>query len=342
MHLRGTFMTRRCIHLFLVLALTPLAWAQRVNPSNPRPSEVRGQVRLPDGRPATLGIAITLETRGGGGVAAQTQTDRTGKFEFMQVTPAVYEVHVRAVGYQAVYQEVDLTAIPTAYVNFVLTPDLSNKGPAVPPGGPGASVSAIDPHAPQAARKDFESAQELLVQGKDLDKSIQLLKKAVAQYPKYSQAYLLMGVAYSSQKNWGEAEKVLHKAVELNPSNAAAHLALGSVENEEKNFAEAEKSLLKAVELSPQSADAQFELGRAYLGLGRWDAADQHVTKANQLRPGDPQQHVVLGNIMLRERNAEGALKEFQEALRLDPKGPMSESTRQVIARIEAALQQPK
>jgi lipoprotein NlpI len=66
----------------------------------------------------------------------------------------------------------------------------------------------------------------------------------------------------------------------------------------------------------------QFELFRAYLGLGRWDAAGQHVAKANQLRPDDPQQHVVLGNIMLRERNADGALKEFQEALRLDPTGP--------------------
>ena len=86
----------------------------------------------------------------------------------------------------------------------------------------------------------------------------------------------------------------------------------------------------------------QFELGRAYLGLGRWDAAGQHVAKANQLRPDDPQQHVVLGNIMLRERNADGALKEFQEALRLDPKGPIAEPTRQVIARIEAAIKQPK
>lgn len=317
-----------------------LAWPQRTN--SPRLAQIHGQVRLPDGRPATLGTAVTLEMRGGGGVAAQTQTDRSGKFEFLQLQPAIYEVHISAVGYGVDQQEVNLNAMPMSYVSFVLRPNPTSNGPAVPPGGPGATVSAIDPNVPEGARKDFESAQELLVQGKDLDKSIQLFKKAVAQYPKYSEAYLLIGVVYSSQKNWSEAEKALRKAVELNQSNAAMYIALGSVENEEKKFPEAEKSMLKAVELSPQSADAQVELGRAYFGQGRWAEAEQQLAKANQLRPNVAQQHVVLGNIMLRERNAEGALKEFQEALRLDPTGPAAEPTRQMVARIEAALQQPK
>ncbi|MFI5116194.1 MAG: tetratricopeptide repeat protein [Terriglobales bacterium] len=338
-------MTAQRTHLILLLVLTtcygPLAWPQRSSTSQ-RSCEIRGQVRLSDARPATLGIAVTLEMRGGGGVAAQTQTDRAGKFEFMQVQPAVYEVHVRAVGYQAAYQEVDLSTIPTAYLNFVLTPDPTSSGPAVPPGGPGASISALDPNAPEGARKNLVDAQQLLSQGKDLDKSLELLRKAIKQYPKYSEAYLLIGVVYSSQKNWSEAEKALRKSVELNQSNAAVYVALGSVENEEKNFPEAEKSLLKAVELSPQSADAQAELARAYFGQGRWAEAEQQLAKANQLRPNDAQQHLMLGDVFLRERNAESALKEFQEALRLDPTGPMAEPTRQVIARIEQALQQPK
>ncbi len=317
-----------------------LAWPQRSNV--PRLAQIHGQVRLPDGRPATLGTAVTLEMRGGGGVAAQTQTDSSGKFEFMQLQPAIYEVHISAVGYAADQQEANLNAMPMAYLSFTLKPDPTYAGPAVPPGGPGATVSAIDANTPEGARKDFESAQELLVQGKDLDKSVQLFKKAVAQYPKYSQAYLLMGVAYSAQKNWGEAEKALQKAVELNPSNAAAYLALGSVENEKKNFTEAEKPLLKAVELSPQSADAQVELARAYFGQGRWAEAERQIAMANQLRPNVAQQHVMMGDVFLRERNAEAALKEFQEALRLDPTGPMAEPTRQMVARIEAALQQPK
>jgi len=331
----------RFIRLLAVLVLFigcgVSGWSQR---TTTRPCQIHGQVRTADGRAASLGIAVSLEMLGGGGAVAQTQTDRSGKYEFTQIPPAVYEVHIRATGYLADYQRVDVTTIPTATVNFVLSADPTSGAPAVPPEGPGATVSARDGNAPEGARKDVASAQQLLTQGKDLDKSIQLLKKAVAQYPQYGRAYLLMGVAYSSQKNWDEAEKSLQKAVEINQGDAAAYVALGSVENEKKSFSEAEKYLLKAVVLSPESADAQFELGRAYWGLGRWDDAGQHVAKANQLRPDSAAQHLLMGNIMLRERNAEAALKEFQEALRLDPKGPMAEPIRQVIGRIEAALKQ--
>lgn len=339
-------MTAQRTHLILLLVLTtcygPLAWSQRSSTTVPRSCEIRGQIRLSDSRPAPLGIAVSLEMRGGGGAVAQTQTDRSGKFEFLQLQPAIYEVHIRAVGYQPDFQEVDLLGVPMSYLNFVLKPDPTSSGPAVPPGGPGASISALDPNAPEGARKSLADAQQLLTQGKDLDKSIELLKKAIKQYPKYSEAYLLMGVVYSSQKNWSEAEKALRKSVELNQSNAAVYVALGSVENEEKNFPEAEKSLLKAVELSPQSADAQVELARAYFGQGRWAEAEQQLAKANQLRPNVAQQHLMLGDVFLRERNAESALKEFQESLRLDPTGPMAEPTRQLVARIEKALQQPK
>jgi tetratricopeptide (TPR) repeat protein len=92
------------------------------------------------------------------------------------------------------------------------------------------------------------------------------------------------------------------------------------------------------VTLAPESADAQFELGRAYWGLQRWPDADLHVTKANTLRPDNAAQHILLGNILLRERNAEGALKQYQEYVRLDPTGPFADSARQMVAKIEAAL----
>jgi len=338
-------MPRQSIRFLFLLAclagLSSVGWGQR-SPSTTRPAEIHGQVRLPDGRPAPTGVAISLEMSGGG-AAGQTQTDQSGKFSFQQVPQAVYEVHVRAVGYQADPQVVDLTTSHSTYLTFILRDDASHKGPggpAVPPEGPGATISLADQNAPEGARKDLASAQQLLSQGKDLNKSIQLLKKAVTEYPNYAQAYLLMGVAYSSQHKWNDAVEPLQKSIALDQNNSSAYVALGSVENERKNFSEAEKYLTKAVQLSPESPDAQFELGRAYWGLSRWDEAGQHVAKANQLRPDNAGQHILMGNIFLRERNAEGALKEFQDAVRLDPKGPLAEPTRQMIAKIQAALSQ--
>jgi cytochrome c-type biogenesis protein CcmH/NrfG len=72
--------------------------------------------------------------------------------------------------------------------------------------------------------------------------------------------------------------------------------------------------------------------------LQRWDVADQHVSKANQLRPNNAGQHVMMGNILLRERDAMGALKEFKQAVQLDPQGSMAAPSQQMVDKIEAAL----
>jgi len=332
-------MTRQFLPAVLVtLMLTSPAWAQGT--VAPHPREIRGQIRLADGRPAPAGIAVYLEMLYGGGAAGQTQTDSSGKFDFQQLPQAVYEVHIRAVGYERDYQTVDLISITQGYISFVLKPEATSKAPVVPPEGPGAMVSAADANIPDSARKSFEAAEQLLQSGKDFDKSMALLKKATSEYPQYSQAYLVMGVAYSSRKNWSEAETALQQAIKANEKNAAAYVALGAVKNELQHYDDSAKYLLKAVQLAPDSADAHFELGRTYCGLANWQAADEQMGKANQLRPGNAEQHIMLGNILLRERNAPGALKEFQEGLRLDPQGPLAEPTRQMIERIQTALKQ--
>jgi tetratricopeptide (TPR) repeat protein len=336
-------MNQRCVHgliLILFLCGSVLGWPQKGSSGATHPGDIHGQVRLPDGRPAPLGLLVSLEMQGGG-TAGQTQTDRQGKFDFRQVAPAQYEVTIRAFGYRPETQTADLTIIPSAYLTFNLKLEPGSKDPSIPPEGPGATISApLDPDAPDDARKDLESGRAILSGGKDLDKSIRLFQKAIVRYPQYSEAYLLLGVAYSSQKKWDDAEKALQKTIELNQNVGGAYVALGSVENEKKAYPKAEKYLLKAVELSPGSADAHFELGRAYWGLQRWDVADQHVAKANEQRPGNAGQHVLLGNILLRERDVVGALKEFKQAVQLDPQGSMAGPTRQMIDRIEAALKQ--
>jgi hypothetical protein len=60
--------------------------------------------------------------------------------------------------------------------------------------------------------------------------------------------------------------------------------------------------------------------------------------KAIQLRPASAGEHLLRGNVLLRKRDATGALKEFQDVLRLDPKGPMAAPTTEMINRIENVL----
>jgi len=326
----------RFLLAFFLCACLSVA-AQTVPSQTPRYGTIHGQIRFPDNKTAPVGLAVYLEQQAGG-TTAETQSDRMGKFIFEQVVPDLYVVRVRVHGYRAESQGVDLTTFPSAYVTFVLRPEPGSEGAPVPPAGPGASVSALDAAAPDEARKNFESGRDLLTQGKDIPKSVDFFQKAIQEYPQYSQAYLYLGLAYSSRQNWDDAEKALQKSIALNKDDAAAFIALGAAENQQKDYPQAEKDLLQAVTLAPDSADAQFELGNTYWALQRWPDADQHVAKANALRPDNAGQHILMGNILLRERNAEGALKEYKDALRISPDGPFADSARQMVAKIEAAL----
>src|SRR5579864_7454073 len=209
---------------------------------------------------------------------------------------------------------------------------------AVLPAHPEATISVVEAAIPAQARKDLSVGKQLLEKGQDLDKGIQLLQKAAQEYPKYAEAYLLMGIAYGHQNKWSDASSALDRAIEIDPKYTAAYLALGALNNQQKKFAEAETPLLKAVELNPDSADVQLQLARTYWGLNRWQDADSHAQKAVQLAPNIAEGHVLLGNILLRKQDAPGALREFKESLRLVPNGPLAEPTRQVVSKIEAAL----
>jgi tetratricopeptide (TPR) repeat protein len=207
------------------------------------------------------------------------------------------------------------------------------------PNQPG-TPSIYVPDSGDVAGEQLLKAAKLMADSATVGKAIDLLKKVVKKYPQNPTAYMLMGVAYSSQQSWEEAKTALSMALVLQPGNARAYLILGAIENETKAFTEAENHLLKAVALAPAWPDAHVELGQAYIGQERWDLARQQIAMANQLRADNPQQHVLLGNILLRERNAAGALKEFQETVRLDPTGPLAASAGQMIERIEAALKE--
>jgi tetratricopeptide (TPR) repeat protein len=333
-----TSRSNRAVLIFLSTLIFTCCFAQS-NSSNqmPRLGNIRGQAKLQDGRPAPMGFAVYLEQRSGGN-AGQTQTDRQGKFSFDQIPADVYRVVIRAPGYASAEQEVNLLTISHDYVEFTLRPTSSSTN-AQPSTG---MISALDAKAPDDARKNVEDGEKLLASGKDIDKSITLFRKATETYPQYVRAYLLLGTAYSSQQKWEEAEKPLRKAIELDRLSSPSYIALGAVENEKQNYGQAEQALKRAVELSPDSPDAHFELGRAYWGLSNWDAADTELLKAIQLRPASAGEHLLRGNVLLRKRDATGALKEFQDVLRLDPKGPMAAPTTEMINRIENVLKEVK
>jgi Flp pilus assembly protein TadD len=337
------------VALLALFVSCPLLAQRGAIPQQSTPRGIEGIVRL-DGRPAP-GVLVFLDfasgqnsPSSGAGVLARTMTDSAGRFTFEQLEQVgrsggreIFSVTAHYAGYKDASQVVDLTFAPRGSVNLELQRDTSMV-PNVPPGGPGDSISANQP-ATQEARAALLQGQELLFQKHDPERSIESFKKVVKLDPKYAPAYVLLGTACVQTQQWVEALSAFEKASKLEPGNASAFFGIGFTLNQQQDFSGAQKPILRSLELDPNYVEAHYELGRSLWALGKWQEAEPHVLKALALNKDFPPAHVLMGNIYLRKRDAKSAISEFQEYLRLDPVGPYAPSTKQMVSKIQQAIE---
>lgn len=305
---------------------------------------ITGQVRFADtGQPA-FNVLVTCENVSGG-LTGQVMTDRNGRFDFGKIALSQYNVTVRMNGYLEERQTVEIMTSPTAYLQFRLKPDKSASTAAA------AKPAVIDANVPEAARREFDAASKALATGKKegIEEAVSHLEKALTAYPRYSQAALMLGTVYMDLGQWDKAESSLKRTLEINPQAANALFALGELYRQKKLYDQAEKTLIQGLSIEPRSYQGHLNLARVY-----WDTSAQikdeaqarpvlekayeEVKKSLELNPNFAPAHVVKGNLLLRVRRVEDAQREFEEYLRLDPKGPFAEQARATVERIKKAL----
>jgi len=334
-----------------VLLTAPHSFAQFTAGGRLSGKRVQGQVRLA-GEPAPQGVLVLLDRArgrdssftGGSGELGNTMTDSRGKFMFENIDAgeevpegATYVVTVRFPGYLQQSQIITLTASPAGFLNFDLRPDKSGAAPNLPPGGPAGMISANQPASSQG-QQALARGETLLVQKHDPQASIEEFKSLIKVEPKYAPGYMLLGTAYMQTQNWGEARSAFEKVVKLEPANANAFVGIGAALNAQQDYNGARTVLEKGLHINPKSSEGQYELGRSLWALGQWQEAEPHVRKAIELNPAFPLPHIIMGNIFLRRRDANSAMTEYRQYLKLDPQGPQSGAVQAMMARIEKAL----
>lgn len=235
-------------------------------------------------------------------------------------------------------QGADLTVSHSIYLSFELHPKRSYASPAVAPEGPDAHLNARLAAVPEKARKEFAAARDLWQKGTDPQRCLDHLNKAIKSYPRFPDAYVLRATVNIQQNNAAEARSALDRAIEIDPKLPEAWFTLGILQNNQKDYADAEKSLTEGLKLDGESPQGHYELW----AIGRWQEAEPHATKAAALQPTMAPVHVILGNIALRKRDPQAALKEFQQYLKLDPKGPMAGGAQSIVDKIQQALNHPQ
>jgi tetratricopeptide (TPR) repeat protein len=307
--------------------------------------QIQGEVRYPDsGQPV---LEAHVECSGTGGISNQ-MTSRNGKF-FFRVSPGNYYVTVTYPGYQTEQRNVTLTDTAASDYLFIKLRPLPGPAKAAKP-------STIDSNVPAKAQTEFDIAEAALAQGKkeSLEEAIRHYQQAVKLYPNFVQAQLKLGTAYMDLGDWDKAEQTLKKTVELEPKDVNAFFALGEIYLRQKKDEEAEKVLLQGLQIEDRSFQGHLSLSRVYWSMASkikddtqarpsLEKAYDQVKKALELNPNLAQAHLLKGNLLLRVRRAADAQHEFEEYLRLEPKGAFAEQTRATVEKIKKALEtQPK
>jgi Flp pilus assembly protein TadD len=317
------------IVVFAILISSGVTIAQQ-SPTISIQLQVHGQIRYSQtGRPAEF-VLVRLESFGGGS-AGETTTDRSGRFTFMGLWKELFIVSVRVQGFTEIKQQVDLRTQVSDYLQLQLVPEEKSAPIRSQP----KHGTLIDANVPAPARAEFEKGSDAVLQAKNLDKGIKHLETAVRLYPQYAEALLLLGTAYMDKQDWLRAEAALRKVVTLETKPAGAYFALGELYFRQKKYDEAETNILSGIHLEPKSVRGHFLLGRLYYQRGDLVKAGPQVGTALQLDPKFAPGHLLAANILLLARQTENALVEFEEYLRLEPKGDFADQARQTVARLK-------
>lgn len=134
-----------------------------------------------------------------------------------------------------------------------------------------------------------------------------------------ARAYGNLGRAAIFYLQGGLAEAALRNAALLEPDEFRWHYYLGAHYHDERRLGEARGELERALELVPRDGAARLRLGRVLLLLDQTEAAETLFESLRERTPWAAAALHGLGQISARRQDFSGAVRYYQEALKIQP-----------------------
>jgi len=171
-------------------------------------------------------------------------------------------------------------------------------------------------------------------------KSLVNVKKALEIDPDLAEAHSTMGLIYSRDYDYKNAEREFQRAIALNPSYATAHQWYSSLLMYQGKPQEAVREIELAVSLDPFSMIINLNNGLVHLNRRDYDRGLVLLKAAIELNPGDPFIHMAASWAYSRKRMKEESLREYDLSYKmLGKEFPATKVMRSVI---EAAFEEDK
>ena len=132
------------------------------------------------------------------------------------------------------------------------------------------------------------------------------------------------GIAALKSGDLPGAKAAFDAAIAKNPKQADAYHYRGVVEDQTGQKAEAEKDYRRALEIQPDLEESAVNLAAIDIEAGKYDEAVALMKKAIAKNPKSAALHVNEAMALSGKNDVEGANKEFDEALKLEPNNSLT------------------
>ena len=189
-------------------------------------------------------------------------------------------------------------------------------------------------NVPKPALVHYDNALELSKKN-DHSGAIEELKRAIKEYPTFSQAFNELGVQYLKVNELEKADEAFQEAVKINPDAVASLINRGITNVMMKRYGEAVPILRKSLQKKKDSAVAHYFLGQALANLGLFDDAEKELLASLELGKEEMKEaHRILAIIYASRGAKQQAADQLDAYLKLNPNTPDAQKRKDKIQQL--------
>ncbi|MDP8262962.1 MAG: tetratricopeptide repeat protein [Candidatus Ancaeobacter aquaticus] len=168
----------------------------------------------------------------------------------------------------------------------------------------------------QKALQCYKSANIMRAQG-NKQGAISRYKDAVRYNPKYTKAYINLGVTLYEVGDKDSAKKAFEKVIELHPHSSDGYNNLGNLMTAEGIYSDALKLYREALRYNPHDSIVYYNIGYIYTKQGKRNEAKEYFNYAIEINPQLLLAHVQLAHLYYQDKEFDKARDHGKLALSL-------------------------
>jgi cytochrome c-type biogenesis protein CcmH/NrfG len=199
------------------------------------------------------------------------------------------------------------------------------------------SIRAL-PDSPNSDAARLEAEARDSFAGQHASSATSSLYRAVAQDPKFTRAWVLLGTLLLASTQTDAGLEAFHNAIAIDPKRPEVYKVFGGILNATKLYSDSIPVWQDYIKLAPDDIEGPSSLGDAYFESARYPEAAAALESAVKLNPGRLSIQRELALAYLRGSDTQKTTAAFRRLLDLDPRSDMLDALAYEMAESDKQL----